>query len=60
MSTDYNNAISFTANVLNADISFFENSVVSDQLASWKPADQNLHIYQFSLRVHALHWSPAN
>ena len=60
MSTDYNNEIPFTAYVLNADISLFENSVGSDQLASKKPADQNLHIYQFSLKLHAIHWNPAN
>ena len=35
--------------MLNLDISCFENSVDQDQLASKKPADQDLHCFPLCL-----------
>ena len=38
-----------TYTMLNQDVTFFQNSVDPDQLASEKPADQDLHCFPFCL-----------
>ena len=39
--------------MLNRNISYFKNSVDPDQLASEKPADQDLYWFSLSLQKHA-------
>ena len=46
-------------NMLIQDISRFENSVDPFQLASEKPADQNLHCFPLCLQIHACQWNHA-
>ena len=41
------------------DVSSFENSEDTDQLASMKPADQNPHCFPPCLQTHANKWNPA-
>ena len=46
--------------MVNSDISCFENSVDPDQLASRKPADQDLYCFQLYLSKHANNWYTVN
>ena len=46
--------------MFNLDTSCCENSVDPDQLASEKPADQELHCFPLALKVHAFNWNPAS
>ena len=43
-----------TVTMLNFDISFNKNSVDPDQLASKKPADQDLLCFPLDIRIHAI------
>ena len=47
-----------TLTMLNQKISGFENSVDLDQLASEKPADQDLHCFPLCLEIHANNLNP--
>ena len=40
-------------------ISYFENHVDPDQLASQKPADQDPHSFPSACKVYANNWNPA-
>ena len=44
--------------MLSSDISCFENSVDSNQLASEKPADQDLQCFPLCWKLHANKWNP--
>ena len=44
-------------NILNPNISYSENSVDPDQLASKKPADLEPHFFPLCLLMHAYDWN---
>ena len=46
--------------MFNFDTSCCENSVDSDQLASEKPADHDLHCFSVTLWIYAFNWNPAS